>query len=54
MRFVIRCQIFMSNLTVINYFTTFLQTIDMTNSYWFSFQLIVNIIFSLTNNHLSH
>ena len=44
----------MSNIIVTYYFATFLQTIDMTNSYWFSFEPATNITFLLTNNHSSH
>ena len=44
----------MSNIIVTYYFATFLQTIDVTNSYWFSFEPATNITFLLTNNHLSH
>ena len=40
-----------SNVTVTNYFITFLQTIDVANSYWFSFEPTTNIIFLLINNH---
>ena len=47
-------QIKKSNVISINNFTTFLQNNDVTNSYLFSFEFIINIIFSLTNNHLSH
>ena len=41
----------LGNVTSINYFTTFLQTVVVTNSYWFSFVSTTNITFSLTNNH---
>ena len=37
-----------------NYFITFLQTVAIENNYWFSFELITNITFLLTNNYLSH
>ena len=47
-------QIKKSNVISINNFTTFLQNNDVANSYLFSFEFIINIIFSLTNNHLSH
>ena len=43
----------MNNVTTTNYFTTFLQTIDVT-IYWFSFRLTINITFSFTNNHSPH
>ena len=43
-----------SNVIGINYFTTFLQTITIVNLYWFSFGLITNIIFLITNNHSPH
>ena len=41
----------LGNVTSKNYFTTFLQTVVVTNSYWFSFVSTTNITFSLTNNH---
>ena len=41
----------LGNVISINYFTTFLQTVVVTNSYWFSFVSTTNITFSLTNNH---
>ena len=44
----------MSNVTVTNYFTIFLQTIDMANFLWFSSKPTINITFSFTNNHPSH
>ena len=47
-------QIKKSNVISINNFTTFLQNNDVANSYLFSFEFIINIIFSLINNHLSH
>ena len=44
----------MSNATTTNDFTIFLQTIDVINSYLFSFGSITNITFLLTNNCLSY
>jgi len=41
-----------SNPTFTNYFTIFLQTIDMINSYEFLYGLITNIIFLLTSKYL--
>ena len=41
----------MSNATIINYFTIFLQNVDMSNFYWFSFGPTTNITFLFTNNH---
>ena len=44
----------MSNVTVTNYFTIFLQTIDMANFLWFSSKPTINSTFSFTNNYLPH
>ena len=43
-----------SNATTTNYFTIFLQTVVMTNFYWFSLRPTNNITFLFANNHLSH
>ena len=45
--------------TVTKYFITFLQTVNVTNSYQFSFRSTNNIIFfffhlSITNHHISN
>ena len=41
-----------SNITATNYFTTFLQNVDMTNLFIdFHLSPPINIIFSFTNNH---
>ena len=44
----------MSNATIINYFTTFLQIIIVATSYQFLSNPTINIIFSLTNNYLTY
>ena len=41
---------YMSNATIINYFTIFLQIVVMAN-YWFSFGPTTNITISISNNH---
>ena len=46
--------LFISNTIVTNYFTTFLQIVDITNSYWFLLEPTTNITFSLTNNYSPH
>ena len=43
-----------SNATSTKYLITFLQTINVANSYRFLFGFNTNIIFVLTNNYLSH
>ena len=43
-----------NNSSTTNYFKTFLQTVDINNSYWFSFKSTTNIIFSLANKYSSH
>ena len=43
-----------SNVTITNYFTIFLQIIDVVNFYWISSKLTTNINFLHVNNHLSH
>ena len=43
---------FKSNAILTNFFITFLQTILVTNSYWFLHGLTIYIIFLLTSNHL--
>ena len=48
------CYYLKSTVTTTNYFTIFLQTIDVINSYLFSFGSITNITFLLTNNYLSY
>ena len=42
---------YMSNATIINYFTIFLQIVVMANYYWFSFGPTTNITISISNNH---
>ena len=37
-----------------NYFIKILQTVDVINSYWFLFEPIINIIFSIANNKPPH
>ena len=44
----------LSNVTCTNYFTTFLQTVNVENFYWFLYRDTTNIIFLLTNNYLSY
>ena len=39
------------NAIVTNFFTTFLQTIEVANSYWFASGSTTYITFLLTNNH---
>ena len=48
------CYYLKSTVTTTNYFTIFLQTIDVINSYLFSSGSITNITFLLTNNYLSY
>ena len=43
-----------SNATTTNYFTTFLQNVDLSSSYWFSSRITINITFLFTNNHSTH
>ena len=45
---------FKSNTILTNFFTIFLQTVLVANSYWFAPGPITHIIFLLTSNHLSH
>ena len=45
---------FKSNTILTNFFTIFLQTVLIANSYWFAHGPITHIIFLLTSNHLSH
>ena len=44
---------FKSIVIITNFFTTFLQTIKVANSYWFTFELTIYITFLLTNNQKS-
>ena len=44
----------MLNVIAINIFTTFLQIVNVTNSYWFAFRPIIYTNFLLTNNQLPH
>ena len=39
------------NATITNFFTTFLQTIEVANFYWFASGSTIYITFLLTNNH---
>ena len=43
-----------NNSTTTTYFITFLQTVDVNNSYWFSFKPTTNITFLLANKYSSH
>ena len=43
-----------SNVTIINYFTIFLQIVDITDFLLIFILTTINITFSFTNNHLSH
>ena len=43
-----------SNATTTNYFTTFLQNVDLSSSYWFSSIITINITFLFINNHSTH
>ena len=45
---------FKSNVILTNFFTTFLQTVLVANSYWFTHRPTTHIIFLLTSNHLLH
>ena len=45
---------FKSNIILTNFFTTFLQTVLVANSYWFAHGPTIHIIFLLINNHLLH
>ena len=45
---------FKSNVILTNFFITFLQTVLVTNSYWFTHGSTTHIIFLLTSNHLLH
>ena len=48
------CYYLKSTVTTTNYFTIFLQIIEVINSFLFSFGSITNITFLLTNNYLSY
>ena len=43
-----------SNAIAINYFTIFLQNVNVSTSYWFLSKPIINITFSFTNNYSPH
>ena len=45
---------FKNNAILINFFTTFLQTVLVANSNWFAHGPTTHIIFLLTSNHLLH
>ena len=45
---------FKSNVILTKFFTIFLQTVLVANSYWFAHEPITHIIFLLTSNHLLH
>ena len=45
---------FKSVVIITNFSTTFLQTVKVANSYWFTFEPTTYINFLLTNNYSSH
>ena len=45
---------FKSIAIVTNFSKNFLQTVKVTNSYWFAIEPTTNTIFLLTNNYSSH
>jgi len=47
-------QAIFSNVIITNYFTIFLQIIDIANFYWFLFKSTTNIIYLFINNNSPH